>query len=260
MRLICLLIFIFSFSLVNGQISYEIDHKREGLIFGGSAIMFGGSFWIDNARKPISIEEIMSSVPSVNSFDRQALNNSSLQAKNASDVLFYFTSAVPMGLLASSQLRGKEVGYLMMYGETVALNGGITFLVKSISDRKRPYFYNSSFPIEERQDKDARKAFFSGHTSHTAALSFFTARVFADIYPESKWKRAIWTGAAIIPAATAYFRVQAGRHFPSDVMVGYAVGASVGLLIPYLHRKMKNPENVWNISPTINGIALVYKI
>ena len=57
-----------------------------------------------------------------------------------------------------------------------------------------------------------------------------------DFYPDSKAKPIIWTSAALIPAITGYLRVKAGRHFTSDVLVGFLVGAAVGWVIPELHR------------------------
>jgi membrane-associated phospholipid phosphatase len=32
-------------------------------------------------------------------------------------------------------------------------------------------------------------------------------------------------------------RVEAGKHFRTDVLTGAVVGSAVGLLIPYLHRR-----------------------
>ncbi len=50
-------------------------------------------------------------------------------------------------------------------------------------------------------------------------------------------KIALWSFSAYIPALTGYFRVKAGKHFTTDVMAGYAVGAFTGWLIPHLHKK-----------------------
>jgi membrane-associated phospholipid phosphatase len=38
-----------------------------------------------------------------------------------------------------------------------------------------------------------------------------------------------------VPAYAALQRVQAGKHYPSDVIVGLAVGAAMGYLIPQIH-------------------------
>lgn len=38
-----------------------------------------------------------------------------------------------------------------------------------------------------------------------------------------------------MPAVVAYFRIRAGKHFLTDNLVGYAVGATVGMVVPRLH-------------------------
>lgn len=71
----------------------------------------------------------------------------------------------------------------------------------------------------------------------TAANTFFFAEIFSEYYPESKWKPVVWGGAIAIPAVTGYLRVRGGRHYPTDVIAGYALGAAVGYFIPKLHEK-----------------------
>lgn len=44
-----------------------------------------------------------------------------------------------------------------------------------------------------------------------------------------------------MPAAVAYYRIEAGKHFLTDNLVGYAVGATVGVLVPQLHKKAGHP-------------------
>ena len=105
--------------------------------------------------------------------------------------------------------------------------------------------------------KSARFAFFSGHTSVTASNFFFTAKVFSDYFPDSKLKPYIWSVAAIAPAITAYLIVKAGRHYKTDVITGYAVGAAIGFLVPHLHRKKSSKK--WTVLPTGNGAVCLWK-
>ena len=49
-------------------------------------------------------------------------------------------------------------------------------------------------------------------------------------------KTVTWISAATIPAAMGVLRVRSGRHFPTDVITGYAVGALLGWAVPYIHR------------------------
>jgi membrane-associated phospholipid phosphatase len=47
----------------------------------------------------------------------------------------------------------------------------------------------------------------------------------------------IWGVAAAIPASVGYMRIKAGKHFLTDNLIGYGVGAAAGILIPELHKK-----------------------
>jgi membrane-associated phospholipid phosphatase len=60
--------------------------------------------------------------------------------------------------------------------------------------------------------------------------------LFALRHPRSPWRVPIWIGTQGIAAATAVLRVQAGKHFWSDVLTGAVVGSAIGWLVPYLHR------------------------
>ena len=57
-------------------------------------------------------------------------------------------------------------------------------------------------------------------------------------------KKFIFYGlAAIPPAFTGFNRVKGLKHFPTDVITGFTVGAATGILVPHLHKK-KNPNMV----------------
>lgn len=77
------------------------------------------------------------------------------------------------------------------------------------------------------------------------------AKVYSD-YKPNKSKFLIYGLAAIPPALIGYFRYKAGKHFPSDIIVGYVVGAVGGILIPHLHKIHKKQKgNSWSLSPVI---------
>jgi len=139
--------------------------------------------------------------------------------------------------LAGKKSRKNFGKIATLYGETAFITTGITLLIKATVKRNRPFVYNSDAPLAKKTTRNARTAFLSGHTSISAANSFFAAKVFSDYYPDSKWKPAVWTTAAVIPAITGYLRVRAGKHFPTDTIAGYALGAAAGILIPHLHKK-----------------------
>ncbi|AHM62811.1 membrane-associated phospholipid phosphatase [Flammeovirgaceae bacterium 311] len=67
------------------------------------------------------------------------------------------------------------------------------------------------------------------------------------------WRWAALSGAAVIPGAIAVWRYTSGKHFPTDVITGYVVGAGVGLLVPHIHRKHLPKNMSLNIQPTSYG-------
>ena len=69
--------------------------------------------------------------------------------------------------------------------------------------------------------------------------SFFFAKVLSDYHPEwSGGKRALLFGLASLPPAyVSLQRVRALKHFPSDTVVGFGLGAVLGILTPQLHKR-----------------------
>ena len=174
----------------------------------------------------------------INPIDRPVISNYNHAAANVSDVLLYASVAAPLLLLTDDDIRKGDNPAIIgsMYAETILINYAVTDAFKKSVLRSRPYTYNPNVPISEREDVDGRYSFFSGHTSQAAASSFFAAQVFNDYHPNSPLLPYVWGVAALLPAATAFERVQAGKHFPTDVLVGYLVGAAIGVIVPRLHR------------------------
>ena len=175
----------------------------------------------------------------VNSFDRGATYNNSETANTASDILLLGTAILPAVFLSNHHTRSDIGPILLITYEVVTINYGITNTVKSIVNRPRPYVYNPDFTYAERTDAQSRYSFFSGHTSVTASFSFMFAKVITDYHPNmgKGLKIGIWSFASLLPATTGYLRVKAGKHYPTDVITGYLVGASIGWLVPQLHKK-----------------------
>ena len=91
--------------------------------------------------------------------------------------------------------------------------------------------------MEHKLEDDNQRSFFSGHTSMSAAAWFMMASIYQDYHPQSKLAPYIWAAAYLVPAATGYFRYDAGKHFPSDILTGYFVGRMVGIMVPRWHKK-----------------------
>ena len=119
--------------------------------------------------------------------------------------------------------------FMLVESLGLSANGAITSGLKSAADRTRPNEFNQrSFP--------------SGHTSNA-----FTAANFAkhnmqqyDLEENSeKYFDWMFNSAAI---ATGWARVEAGWHYPSDVLAGAAVGNVVASIITDMY--LDTSENV----------------
>ena len=172
-------------------------------------------------------------VPAV---DRFSAGDYSERAQATSDVLCYGTLALVPALLAfDPSVHGRYGQVAGLYLETMTATAAIFTLTVGTVYRYRPYLYGPEGG-QLRNGPVAADSFFGGHTAHTATATFFAAQVFHDFNPVSKAQPYVWGAAAAVPAVVAYFRIRAGKHFLTDNLVGYAVGATVGVLVPRLHR------------------------
>ncbi|WP_400192329.1 phosphatase PAP2 family protein [Hymenobacter sp. B81] len=173
----------------------------------------------------------------VNGFDRFAAGNYDLDAKKLSDYPFYGSFAAPLVLMTvDGDVRRKFGQVGVLYLQTMAVTGAAFTISTALVDRSRPLAYSSEPTVDDRGDNNARNSFFAGHTAATASATFFAAKVFHDFHPDSPARPFVWAGAAAVPAAVGYLRLKAGKHFLSDNLVGYAVGAASGILVPQLHK------------------------
>jgi membrane-associated phospholipid phosphatase len=218
---------------------FTLDFTREAIILGSGSIAGITAFLILDNINPLTPEDISMLNPSdVNGFDRGAIGP--FTEDQLGDALLYGSYLLPLTFLAYDNTNEDFLELALMYGQVLLVQGSINGIVKGTVLRTRPYTYDDNSPLSEKTDTKARISFFSGHTSITAAISFFTAKVFDEYIDNTTTKVIVWSAAALIPAVTAYSRVDNHWHFPTDVMVGYAFGAFVGYFIPELHKSDLN--------------------
>jgi len=164
--------------------------------------------------------------------------------RTAAGVAYFATAfATPSGKeekqWVSNKLKGLSVG-----GAAVLLSHGTTRLLKKTTGRIRP-------------DGSDDESFISGHTS--TASSFTTlARKNLDYMKLSKQKKSFLNVAFTgIAALTGWSRVEAEKHFVSDVLIGYAVGYLISATIndAFLSDKYKKKMH-FRIEPSQNGFLV----
>jgi len=169
-------------------------------------------------------------------FDRFSAGWYSDRAQTASDLLCYPTLAIAPGLLALNKDVRSHYGQILgLYVETMLASDALFTTSVGNIYRYRPYLYGSEGG-GGRSGKIATNSFFAGHTAHTATATFFAAKVLHDFNPGYAGEGLVWGAAAVVPAAVAYFRIEAGKHFLSDNIVGYVVGTTMGIAVPQLHK------------------------
>jgi len=234
--LIVIAVFSTSTDYLQAQSPYELSMPEDGIILGiGLPLLYFG-YRLDQAVHPINPEEIKNlKQTEINGFDRYATYQYSENAANLSDTFVYICLASPVALLFSQDIR-KDAGTIYsMYGQSLIYGLSLPLLSKGMVPRFRPFVYNPEVPDHVKLTKDARKSFFSGHTSIAFTSMIFFASIFSGYYPESQWKPYVWTGSILLASSVGYLRVAAGKHYPTDVLLGALVGSLIGSIIPKIH-------------------------
>ena len=256
-----LLVSFSTYSQDREESPYKTDWLVDGAVLAGTLGLNAAGFMMIQDKEPLTIEEVESldedHVPAV---DRWVAGYYDTGADDLSYYPFYGSFAVPFLMMLTDDMDSHFGQLSVLYIESMAVTGALYTLSAGTIDRIRPLSYNEDVPMELRREAGATRSFFGGHTAATASATFFAAKVYNDFYPDSPARHDIWAAAAIIPAWVGYLRTIAGKHFLTDNILGYAVGAAAGILIPELHKK---EDQQLSVIPTLGaeykGIGLFYE-
>lgn len=226
--------------------TYRLSENLDISLMFTAGVAAAGSQYASGIFKMPVDRSIQYNRMEVNVFDRSATYRYSKAADTWSNVPVYVAFSLPLLHLASKNSRSDFVKITVMAAEVYALTASTTALIKNTFPRKRPLMYQPDISDAEKWKRDNFRSFFSGHTANTAAMSFFFAQTYSDYHPRSRWRWAVWTICAALPAATAVLRYESGKHFWTDVITGYAFGALVGTGVPLLH-KIRNKKKAASI-------------
>ena len=222
-------------SAAHGSPPFRLETRREAILLGSAATLGVTALGLGAHVEPLSPAEIAALDPQdINDFDRDGVVP--YEETLAGDALLAASYAIPLALLAAPEMRRDWRTLGVMWTEAVFLQLGVNGIVKSVVQRTRPYVYDAATPLEHKTTTAARLSFYSGHTSQAAVNCFFTARIVSSYTTNKRLEALVWSGAALLPIVTASLRMDSGHHFRTDVIAGYCVGATVGVLVPELHR------------------------
>jgi len=275
MKKILLLIIICLFTIEsNGQDNKSNHKKVYNLNYKFDIPLTAGMFALNiygvirlGDKPPLSVDQITSlDKNDIWTFDRVAVNQSysdPSQAHTISDIGLWTTYVLPALLFIDKDIRQNWLDITILYLETQAINLNVYLYGGPVFTRRiRPYVYYEEASMDWKLKTEATDSWFSGHVSMTAGATFFMAKVLSDYHPElggKKWL--LYAGALIPPAFVGYYRYKGYMHFPTDLLVGTAIGAAVGVLTPQLHKITKNNTNL-SIVPfagNYTGVAVSLK-
>jgi len=272
-RLLLILVFIPSLLFAQKpKFPYELDKMQEVYLYGTGATLWGSYFIGGKWKSSLSKEDILDFNPNnVNIIDRFACYNYNKSLNNTRELFEPISTTLAIGaatMMAINNIYREDKMYKLvvignMYLEGLLLTTGVTQATKTYTNRARPYTYNNNLTIKQRITNDNNESFFSGNTSLMFYNSVFIAKVFTDIYPNSRYTKWIWGAGLAWSCTSAYMSIQSGHHFLSDVLTGAVIGGLVGYFIPIMHYrkdfKFKNKFKCYgSIKPQIvpNGLGI----
>ncbi len=135
--------------------------------------------------------------------------NASDQLRNLAAGSYLLTALVVPSDSAAHRASGLAVGL-----STLALERGTVAGLKSLTSRTRP-------------DGSDDASFPSGHTSMATATATMAVSNLDYVDAPAWLLRTSQIGLYGIAGATGWARVEAEKHYPSDVLAGYAIGAFI---------------------------------
>ena len=148
-------------------------------------------------------------------------NDVSDDLRNLATVAYAATALLAPKPKLADKAKGVAVGMSAM-----AITEGITRAGKSLSNRERP----------NGQDD---KSFPSGHASN-ATVRYTLAAANVDYLPLPQWAAStLKVGFYGLAGGTAWARVEAEKHYTTDVLVGYALGHFIAR---FMHNAFLEPR------------------
>jgi membrane-associated phospholipid phosphatase len=217
---------------------YALHGDGDGALAAGAAFTLAVTKALDArmpALTPADLGRLQASaVPRV---DRSATRRWSPAADAWSDVLMWGALCAPLALTASASGRKDPETLLALHAETVVWTIALTQITKSLVQRTRPFAYNpaTEIPAGEWLRKSARRSFPSGHAANAFAGAVALAGIYARLHPGDSARAWVWGGSLTVASTVGLLRYLSGRHFPTDIVAGAALGAAVGYAVPRLH-------------------------
>lgn len=230
---------------VRGTSPYELDPFGDtvaavglGLLFGSTAVLRLSAPYDPSCDRQ---GELACDRDDLLAIDRYALDRQSTTWLRLSDGAEIGSLLLPYALDATDIFLGDSTTPWTDLGtdavvilEAQVAAGIVLNLGRLVTRRPRPRQYD---PERFKAVPQSYRSFPSGHSLAIASGASAYAITFWLRHPSSPWRWVVLGVASVYTGVGAWARVEAGQHFPTDVIAGVATGATIGLLLPWLHAR-----------------------
>ena len=216
----------------------------------GAAILFSSKGFrkLESVSSMTEADILKLNPNDVNGFDRPVIFHDPAKyasAQKSSDLFLNASIALPIVLAFDKKIRKDWLDLITMYLASHTVDNALYFAGAFSVRRPRPFLYNKDVPLAERVGDNKSNSFFSGHVGFATTSTFFLVKVYTDYHQIKGWNRVLlYAAASVPPALVGYYRMESGRHFRSDVLLGFISGAASGILVPELHKINKKHKKL----------------
>ncbi|MCQ2088798.1 MAG: phosphatase PAP2 family protein [Fibrobacter sp.] len=197
-------------------------------------------------------------------WDRWALGRYSKTAQTMSDI-GAAVAVAPLVIGGVSWYKGYTNGaefgtFTLMFVQAILFQNGINLATRSLQIWPRPYIYSTSKEgLEAAQNAkgEAYGSLFSGHASAAFTVAVFASEWYDYAFPNATNTWLVRTIAFSLAGIESALRVAAGKHYPTDILVGALVGTGISYGILTLHKKRNEKFSMW-VGPGVAGVTLRY--
>lgn len=227
-------------ALVSAQ-SYSLRKDLDiPLVAGLLAMKYHSSSLLEETREvPLVLSGLhRQNVPG---FDRWAIGFYSPRLSSLSSTVAGAALALPVAVNLWDTYQGRQAWYgslvdVLLLQEALMLSSSLSSYAKSFPVHSTPLTYDPAVPESEKMVRQNASSFFSNHTASAFTAAVYSAYTFQLKHSDSPLVPWVWGGSMALATGVGSLRVLAGKHFPSDVLAGAAVGALCGYLVPRLHK------------------------
>lgn len=160
-----------------------------------------------------------------------------------SDSLFLFAFGLVASIIAMWRYK-VSLTVVLGLGLTLIASSQVCDFAKKETNRVRPYhsiggtWFHDDGTWKQRPEnatpRSGGSSYPSGHSANAAAAALFLYLAFR--------KKIVW----LLPLLIGYSRIYLGKHFPSDVVAGWALGIAVAsILVPLYPALWRRFFSLW---------------